>query len=268
MRSVVSIAGVALALELPDASFSEKVLEVWTPFLTRTTPDWTLRSTLSPRFRTELRAEEQVLPPTARSGNEVHIEGANFRLVLHPARRHAELVQAEGRFAVETAVKMVLAEALDAGGGFLVHGVGLASGGMGALFTGASGAGKSTLGEWALQGGMCRLADELVGVLPEGGGYRLHGTPWNVGVPETCSLSFVGRLRHAPGPALSPAPAAELLRLLMPNTLLTDGTAGGRARRFRDVSALLRQVPSRELAFAPRTDVAGCVMSALQNPAR
>ena len=62
-------------------------------------------------------------------------------------------------------------------GGCLFHAAALVVDGAAHLFPGRSGAGKSTLA--SLAGDV--LSDELAAVLPDGGGFRVHGTPWWTG---------------------------------------------------------------------------------------
>jgi hypothetical protein len=173
-----------------------------------------------------------------------------------------------GLFPVDVVARVLLAQDLAERGGVLVHAVALAHRGRAALFSGDSGAGKSTLGHCASQGGLARLADELVAVAPDadGGGYLAVGTPWNVGHPVSAKLSWMGLLAHAPGDWLEPVAASEVLRVLLSNLLVADPSPEGRARVLRNATALLRTVKTTRLHFRPTPEVAGVLRDALAGP--
>ena len=77
--------------------------------------------------------------------------------------------------------------------GLLVHGCGVLVGEEAHLFLGRSGAGKSTMaGLLEQRGAGLILSDDRLILRPEGGGFRVFGTPWR-GVPEYASARS-GRL--------------------------------------------------------------------------
>jgi len=101
-----------------------------------------------------------------------------------------------------------------------------------ACFVGNSGAGKSTLGALCAANKVARLSDELVAIAPGERGFSASGTPWNVGAPGQATLALIGSLAWAGGSNVEPAPAVDLLRLLVPNTVLPDPSPEGRGRLF------------------------------------
>jgi hypothetical protein len=199
----------------------------------------------------------------ARADGGLALEGEGFRAELSADRREARLEGPIDPFPVTAVVRVLLAEALLLRGGLLVHGCAVAHQGKAALFTGDSGAGKSTLGKWASQGGLTRLADELVAVLPDGDGFRVHGTPWNVGTNASARLTHIGVLAHTPGAQLRPVPASTVLRVLLSNVLEPGDTNEVRAMLFQIASKILSVVPTYELGFARNLEVANVLRDAL-----
>lgn len=191
------------------------------------------------------------------------LEGDGFEAWVSADRRSGWVRQAPELFPLGAVVRVLLGESLLARGGLLVHGVALAHEGRGALFTGHSGAGKSTLGRWGSAGGLRLLADELVAVLPDGEGFRVHGTPWNAGGPGDAALGMIGLLVHAGSAQLTPIEPSLVLRELLSNVLEPAASAVARAQLFRIASRLLAAVPAKHLAFAPNLEVAHALTAAL-----
>ena len=158
---------------------------------------------------------------------------------------------------------MLLADSLLRRGGLLVHGVALATESKAALFTGHSGAGKSTLGVWGSRGGLSLLSDELVAIVPEGGGFTVHGTPWNTGTGGSATLAMLGVLAHGPDARLRPVEPSTVLRVLLSNVVEPGETPQVRASLFRIASQVLAAVPAREFSFAPDASVAEALRGAL-----
>lgn len=178
-------------------------------------------------------------------------EGEGFEGGVGADRREGWVRGALERFPVEAVIRVLLADSLVRRSGLLVHGVALASQGRAALFTGPSGAGKSTLGRWGSEGGLRLLSDELVALVPEAGGYTVHGTPWNLGCAEHAALGQIGVLTHSRTTELSPIAPSEVLRVLLSNVVEPAASAQARSAVFRIASQVLAKVPSVRLAFAP-----------------
>jgi hypothetical protein len=166
------------------------------------------------------------------------IHGPGFEATVRGAT--AEVFGADERFGLDSVMKVLLARALLARGGVLVHAVAL----EGAVLLGESGAGKSTLGRL---GGDRLLSDELVAIIDG----RAWGTPWNTGVARSAPLTLLGTLGWADAPRLEPVSAADFLPLMLSNTLLPDETAASRAAVFDAISKLLQAHPPQRFFFPP-----------------
>lgn len=216
---------------------------------------------------------EARLPPALRSlpeprpveGGGLRVEAEDFSAEIGAGGQQAT-VAGRGRFAVETTLKIMLAGWLARRGGLLVHGVGVEHGGRAALWVGPSGAGKSTLGSlWARQGGTV-LADELVAVWPEAEGWRVAGTPWNVGAPVEAALRAVGTLAWEAAASWQPASASAVARVLLLNALLPESSPAGRSYLLEAASRLLGAVRGARLAFAREPSVGQVLRAELERP--
>ncbi|GHG96014.1 hypothetical protein [Comamonas sp. JC664] len=222
------------------------------------------------RLRVELPAEPRpapsvrTLPRTSRlSDGGVGLSGEDYEATLSAEGLQAHVV-GHGRFPIETVLKVMLARALARRGGLLVHGVAIAHQGRAALFTGNSGAGKSTLGAlWGGSGGQT-LSDELVAVWPApGDGWRVAGTPWNVGQPVEARLTAVGTLAWDAASRWEAQPAGEVGRMLLLNALLPEATPAGRGGLLAAAGRLLSEVAPVRLVFARDASAATVLQGAL-----
>jgi hypothetical protein len=197
----------------------------------------------------------------------LQLEGEDYSATLAADGLHATVV-GQGRFPVETVLKVMLAGALARRGGLLVHGVAVAHEGRAALFVGHSGAGKSTLGALWTEAGGELLSDELVAVWPELGtglpAWRVAGTPWNTGVPGEARLKAVGTLAWDTGSRWESQPAGEVGRMLLLNALLPEATAAGRGGLLASAGRLLSEVAPVRLVFARNESAAAVVRGALE----
>ena len=224
------------------------------------------------RAQVQVRRPSASLPPPAvRSlpeprpvpGGGLRLEGEDYVADIAPEGRSAT-VTGEGRFPVDTVLKVMLAGELARRGGLLVHGVAVEHQGRAALWTGQSGAGKSTLGAlWTTSGGTV-LADELVAVWPEADGWRIAGTPWNVGVPREASLRAVGTLGWDASSRWEPQGAGEVARVLLLNALLPEASAAGRRHLLGAASRLLAGVETARLVFARDASASDVVRARLE----
>jgi hypothetical protein len=204
---------------------------------------------LRPRQSRPLPAVRSLPEPRPVPGGGLRLEGEDYEADIASEGRSAT-VTGEGRFPVDTVLKVMLAGELARRGGLLVHGVAVEHLGRAALWTGQSGAGKSTLGAlWTRAGGTV-LADELVAVWPEAGGWRAAGTPWNVGLPREASLRAVGTLGWDASSRWESQGAGELARVLLLNALLPESSATGRRHLLSAASRLLAGVETARLVFA------------------
>lgn len=194
----------------------------------------------------------------------VKLSQADIEAELSPQGREG-WVKGRSIFAVENALKFMLAQVLAERQGLLVHGVCVEAQGRALLFTGPSGAGKSTLAQlWKGSGGRV-LADELVALwpLPEGG-FRAAGTPWNTGIPAEASLQGVGVLAWGESSDVSLKSPSEVARTLLGNSLLPEVSAAGRAQLLAASSALLKTVSALCLRFARDESASRAIRAALE----
>ena len=209
------------------------------------------------------------LPSLQRSAEGVwRLQAEDFSAEVTPALCDEVTVRGpDALYPLDVTVRVLLARDLARRGGLLVHGVGIAEGEgeRAALFTGDSGAGKSTLGRCAVEGGLLRISDELVAVVPTGDRlWRLCGTPWNAGSASSGVLTNVGVLAHAPRDAVESVAPSEVMRVLLDNVLLAEESAEARLQLVRYVTALLNDVPSVRLSFAPTPRVADTLRAMLR----
>ncbi len=182
----------------------------------------------------------------------------------------------DARHPADFVIRTLVAQSVVKAGGLVVHGVALATSqdsalksGAAALFTGESGAGKSTLGRCGVEGGLRRLADELVVLRPApeaGSHFFAHGTPWNVGTKEAAPLRLCGVLAHDPSDWLETALRSDILRVLISNVLVPEPSAQSRAQVLRNAAALLGGTRTARLHFAPSPAVARVLQEALSVP--
>jgi hypothetical protein len=198
------IADVPFNLTLPRSAWSAALLEAWSAF--EASADTSSIAIHVEDTRRPAAAPEHLMPSLmVREDGALAISGSDFEATVSADRSTVSLSQAPGRFGIESVVKVLLADRLLSRGGLLLHSVGVASAERAGLFVGHSGAGKSTLGALADQAGLSRLADELVAVVPDSaGGFRAHGTPWNVGRASSAALRMVGCLEWGASPPSSP----------------------------------------------------------------
>ncbi len=236
----------------------------WRDFQTSEPPRTRIELELTPAV-TRAADWRPLLPDVNRTADgALAIAGDDFQARVEPDRRFARVISPPERFPVEAVVRVLLADFLLAREGLLLHSVGVGLDGRAAVFVGQSGAGKTTLGGLCRQAGLFCLSDELVAIVPTGGGYRAFGTPWNVGASAHAELRMLGLLEHAPSPSVHEQPAAELLRTVLPNALMPDLSPSTRARMFRLACTLIGSVQRVRLRFAPDTAAAMTLARALQ----
>lgn len=161
--------------------------------------------------------------------------------------------------AVDSLLRMQLAQRLAQRGGLLMHASGIVGpDGLGHVFFGPSGSGKTT---------MCRLSspnltilcDEVVAVLTGAEGPEVHGTPfsgaWGHSVPASRPLAALHRLRHAPETHLTPLEPGRAIREILESTVYYDQSPAGIATVLDLVSRLVEAVQVDELAFEPKEQV-------------
>ncbi|MCP3142187.1 hypothetical protein [Pyxidicoccus xibeiensis] len=287
----VRIAGWTVAVETTDAGLRDSLRRMFSRFMVSVAPGSEAVARLEviapqvPRPAPDVRE----LPRVQRAPEGgLRLEGEDYSATLSAEGLRATVV-GQGRFPVETVLKVMLATELARRGGLLVHGVALAHQGHAALFVGHSGAGKSTLGGLWAGAGETLLSDELVAVWPEGTSgpgasaasrnpatassavsttrgftWRAAGTPWNVGLPVEASLVAVGTLAWDTGSRWESQSAGEVGRMLLLNALLPEASATGRGGLLAAAGRMLSEVPPVRLVFARDASAAQVVRDALE----
>ncbi len=257
----LSLAGWTVSLECEEVALEESLVRAFPAFRTGA-PARARIQVLRPAAPSPASSARTLPEPRPVAGGGLRVEGEDYVAEIAPEGRSAT-VRGEGRFPVDTVLKVMLAGELARRGGLLVHGVAVEHEGRAALWTGHSGAGKSTLGAlWAKAGGTV-LTDELVAVWPEADGWRAAGTPWNVGVPREASLRVVGLLGWDTASRWEPVGAGEVARVLLLNALLPEASAAGRRHLLGAASRLLSGVETARLVFARDASAADVVRAGL-----
>jgi len=190
----------------------------------------------------------------------VAVAGLKLAARIEREPLHALLVTAAGpdelAGVVENLLRILVAYALLARGGALVHGAGVARGDRAGLFFGVSGAGKTTLSRLAHAAGRRILSDDMLALVPEAGGVRALSAPFagefrDASRHKGLDLDGIFRLRQAPRHALRPLRRSEALAALVVCTPFVNRDPWVADRLLGNLDALLRLAPARELFFAP-----------------
>ncbi len=240
------IAGFRFEIACEGQSLSS-MADDWRAFATQDLPDTRIEVVLTPGVSRPpdwrpLLPEVKQLPEGSLS-----IAGDGFQAEVRADRRFARVTQPPERFPLEAVVRILLADSLLAREGLLLHSVGIASANRSSVFVGESGAGKTTLGA------LCRDLDHHIA----------FGTPWNIGSAKRADLTMIGTLAHAAAASVDDHRPGELLRTLLPNTVMPDPSPSGRARIFRAACNLLGNVRPVRLRFAKDPAVASVLERAL-----
>jgi hypothetical protein len=263
------IAGWTVAVEVADTGLRGSLRRLFSRFLVPAAEGGAVArlEVVSPEVARPAPATRELPRAQRAPEGSLHLEGEDYSATLAADGLRATVV-GQGRFPVETVLKVMLAGALARRGGLLVHGVAVAHQGRAALFVGHSGAGKSTLGALWTEAGGELLSDELVAVWPEREtglpAWRVAGTPWNVGVPGEAMLNAVGTLAWDTGSRWESQSAGEVGRLLLLNALLPEATATGRGGLLAAAGRLLSEVAPVRLVFARDASAAAVVRGALE----
>ncbi len=183
-------------------------------------------------------------------GRRLRVEGAEELGWIDLASRRGEISSDPSGVVLEPLLRAVLAAEVARAGGCLFHAAAVVVDGAGHLVPGRSGSGKTTFASLARD----RLADELAVVLPAGGGYRVHGTPWWSGRPGSAPLAAVHSLSFE-DERVEPLPAVDALRSLGANVVVPFGGPPALARAFAVASAIAAAVPFARVSYRRDSDV-------------
>ncbi len=191
----------------------------------------------------------------------VRVAGLRFEARIEREGLHSRLVtcarpeQLPG--VVENLLRMLVAYALVARGGVLLHAAGVADGDRARVFFGVSGAGKTTLSRLAHDAGRRILSDDMVALSPQDGRVYALAIPFagdfRAAAPHDAhDLQEILRLRQAPAHALVPLRQSDAVASLLKCTPFVNRDPFVADRLLGNLDALLRGAPAQELAFAPR----------------
>lgn len=202
------------------------------------------------------------------TGDLCLLDHAAFRAEIDPERREARIFRGDrSALGLVITLRMALACRLPFEGGVVLHAAGLEHEGKGVAFFGPSGAGKSTLARcspWPI------LSDELVALVPDGGGgLGLCGTPFRR-APAGATPSFhrapglraLVELDKGPSLTLSRIGPAEALRRLLASAAVPAAPPVWSAA-LGVLGRLAREVPCYRMAWSPEDPPFARLASAL-----
>jgi hypothetical protein len=160
---------------------------------------------------------------------------------------------------------------LAARGGIELHAVGIVepSSGRGYLFAGQSGDGKTTTARlWQEAVGAAILSDDRIVLRREdGGGWRMHGTPWHgeaeLALPTSAPLAGIFVLTRGERNALVPMSPARAVAALLARGFPAFHDAPATARLVRRLEALAGEVPCRLFPFVPDGEAVRFILRAV-----
>jgi hypothetical protein len=149
--------------------------------------------------------------------------------------------------------------------GLLVHAGGLVAEGQAIILPGVSGAGKSTLArQFLARHGSRLLSDDRIIVRRMDGINHAFGTPWpgdaQIAVNESAPLAAILFPARGAGMCIRELSPQNALHRLLPATSILWHEQELFSSQLAFCERLLRDVPAFELAWSPKTGVAGQVL--------
>jgi hypothetical protein len=184
------------------------------------------------------------------------VPGAEAEGALDPTSGRGEAAARPGLDIIDVLLQAVVGHEALARGGFLVRGACVVVDGRAHLFPAPSGAGKSTLARAAGH----PLCDELCVLLPAGGGFTAHATPWRISRGGAAPLGAVYGLGWG-GEALTWMPGTAL-RQLAANLVVPIDEPAARTQALAAAARAAGTVRWGRLRFRPGTAVDALLRSA------
>ena len=156
---------------------------------------------------------------------------------------------------IDSFARAAVTDSLLTRGGCLFHAAGIVVDGLAYLFPGPSGVGKSTIATLA----QAPLSDDICVVIPEGGGFTVHATPWWIGCAKSAPLAGIYTLSWNDEAIVGLSRAAGL-RHLVTHILLFVKETNARLTAFTEaafnaVTRIAAATPFGRLSFTKQTDV-------------
>lgn len=142
-------------------------------------------------------------------------------------------------------------------GGLELHAVGVVTpSGRGYLLAGRSGDGKTTTARlWQQRPGAAILSDDRIVLTRDGGGWRMHGTPWHgeaeLALPASAPLSGVFVLARGEETAIVPMGAAGAVAALLARSFPPFHDAGATVQLVQRLETLVQEVGCHLFPFLP-----------------
>ena len=251
----LSIAGISVALEIPDVGMRTAVLERYSEFVVT-------GGAVQALVHVETREGARFVP-LERGQWIIELATERGRLSYRShydagwidIERGAAFVEIAPEADIENFLRVLYAQLCPGAGALLLHAAGVIRDQAGFVFFGPSGSGKTTAARSSLDHTV--LSDDLVIVEIEGTAARVHGVPFRGDFREAPRVNGSAELRglfslvKAPRHALSAVATPEAMgRLLACAPFVMTGAAS--ARRAMELSRLLiERVPVQALHFLP-----------------
>jgi hypothetical protein len=155
-------------------------------------------------------------------------------------------------------------------GGIELHAAGVVepSSGRGYVFAGQSGDGKTTTARlWQETVGAPVLSDDRIILTREGGGWRMHGTPWHgeaeLALPASAPLAGIFVLARGERNTIAPMSPARAAAALLARSFPAFHDGPATARLVQNLEALVGAVPCRLFPFVPDGEAVRFVLAAV-----
>jgi hypothetical protein len=249
----IEIAGMPIRLETQDASFRRMLKQRYGPFV---------NESAKPGFHFDIHLLQK--PGKLRADDDLQVRMQAGRWLLRRGDFQAEwdsvagrgrILQAPGRYAIDSVLRIIHTLIQASRGGFLLHAASAIRDHRAFLFSGVSGAGKTTISRLAPPD-VTLLTDEISYLGKDRCGYRACGTPFagelgRIGENVSAPVAALFFLAKGPKNRIDAVGKAEAIRLLLRNILFFAEDADLVRLVFQSACEFVDQVPVHRLTFFP-----------------